>query len=158
MKLALAIRNRQRARKIDLRLLRRILKTLLAESLQIENAELGIHLIAAPEMARINQTYLHHEGSTDVITFDHSELETRNSKLETILHGELFICLDDAIAQARQFKTTWQSEVVRYLIHGVLHLLGHDDHAAAARHKMKREENRLLRQLAKEFPLARLAR
>ena len=72
------------------------------------------------------------------------------------LHGELYICLDDAIAQAKEFRTTWQSEVVRYVIHGVLHLLGHDDHAAAARRKMKREENRLLRHLAKEFPLASL--
>ncbi len=154
----LAIRNRQRARKVDLRLLRRIVKTLLSESLQIETAELCIHLVAATEMAHVNKAFLNHEGSTDVITFDHSELETRNSKLETILHGELFICLDDAIAQAKEFRTTWQSEVVRYLIHGILHLLGHDDHAAAARRKMKREENRLLRQIAKEFPLARLAR
>ena len=164
MKLALAIRNRQRARKVDLRLLRRIVKTLLAESLQIENAELGIHLIAAPEMTRINQTYLDHEGSTDVITFDHSfgvppsgGPGRVNAELQT-LHGELFICLDDALAQAKEFRTTWQSELVRYLIHGVLHLLGHDDHAAAARRAMKREENRLLRRLAKEFPLARLAR
>ena len=43
------------------------------------------------------------------------------------LHGELFICVDEAVAQAKEFKTSWQSEVVRYVVHGVLHLLGHDD-------------------------------
>jgi rRNA maturation RNase YbeY len=107
-------------------------------------------------MARINKTFLNHEGSTDVITFDYAELKTQNSKLKTVLHGELFICVDDAIAQAREFRTTWQSEVIRYLVHGVLHLLGHDDHAAAARRRMKREENRLLRRLAREFSLADL--
>ena len=62
------------------------------------------------------------------------------------------------MAQAKQFRTSWQSEVVRYAVHGVLHLLGHDDLRLAARRKMKREENRLVRRLAKEFPLARIAR
>jgi probable rRNA maturation factor len=42
------------------------------------------------------------------------------------LHGELFICLDDAVKQAREFRTTWQSELTRYVIHGLLHLCGHD--------------------------------
>jgi len=74
------------------------------------------------------------------------------------LHGELFICVDDAVAQAREFGTTWQSEIVRYLVHGVLHLRGHDDHDPAARRKMKREENRLLRGLDRRFDLSRLAR
>ena len=43
------------------------------------------------------------------------------------LHGEIFICVDEAVWQARKFRTSWQSEIVRYLVHGVLHLLGHDD-------------------------------
>ena len=54
--------------------------------------------------------------------------------------------------QAKQFKTTWQSEIVRYVIHGVLHLLGHDDRLAAARRRMKREENRLLAGFPESFP------
>ena len=65
--------------------------------------------------------------------------------------------MDEAILQARQFKTDWRSEVVRYVVHGVLHLLGHDDVRAAARRTMKREENRLVRVLAKRFTLAQLS-
>ena len=159
MKSALTIRSRQRARKVDLRLLRRIVKSLLAESFQIASYELDIHLVAAAEMARVNQTYLNHEGSTDVITFDYVERgNTSPSPVGRVrtLHGELFICLDDAIAQAKEFRTTWQSEVVRYVIHGVLHLLGHDDHRAAARRVMKREENRLHREIACRFALSKL--
>jgi probable rRNA maturation factor len=72
------------------------------------------------------------------------------------IHGELFICVDDAILQAKAFKTSWQSEVVRYIVHGVLHLLGHDDLKPALRRKMKREENRLVRLLAKRFLFAQL--
>ncbi len=67
------------------------------------------------------------------------------------LHGEIFICVDEAIAQARKYAPRWQSEIVRYVIHGILHLLGHDDSRPAARRRMKREENRLLRRLAGKF-------
>ena len=74
------------------------------------------------------------------------------------MHGELFICVDDAVAQAKQFKTSWQSEIIRCVVHGVLHLLGHDDLKPDLRRKMKREENRLVRLLAKRFSLAQLSR
>jgi len=150
--------NRQRARPINAHQLRQIIRTLLDDLLQLKAYELGITLVAAPEMARINRQFLQHEGSTDVITFDHSELGTRNLELGTNLHGELFICVDDAILQARRFRTTWQSELIRYVIHGVLHLLGHDDHDAPNRRAMKREENRLLRLFKTRFPLSHLAR
>jgi probable rRNA maturation factor len=145
------ISSRQRARKINAPLLKQITETLLAES-EIKEAELGVNLVAVREMILINETFLKHEGSTDVITFDYAVPEKRKC-----LHGELFICVDDAITQAKSFKTSWQSEIVRYIVHGVLHLLGHDDLRADLRRKMKREENRLLRSLAKKFSLAQIA-
>jgi probable rRNA maturation factor len=60
--------------------------------------------------------------------------------------------------QAREFRTTWQGELARYVIHGLLHLCGHDDLSPKPRRKMKREENRLLRAVSKQFLLSRLAR
>jgi rRNA maturation RNase YbeY len=68
----------------------------------------------------------------------------------------LYICLDTAMAQAKQFGTTGQSELVRYVVHGVLHLLGYDDLQPDLRRKMKRVENRLVRRLAGRFSLAQL--
>jgi probable rRNA maturation factor len=158
MSLNLSIRNRQRTRAVDVRLLRRMAKALLGKLLQVEQVELGISLVAAPEMTRLNETFLRHAGSTDVITFDYNEPSTFNPKPSTTLHGEIFICVDEAIAQARRFRTTWQSEVMRYLVHGMLHLRGHDDAKPAARRKMKREENRLLRLLASRFAFGKLSR
>jgi probable rRNA maturation factor len=152
----LVIANRQRSRKINSRLLKEIVGGLLTE-LEVTDAELGINLVAAREMALVNETFLKHTGSTDVITFDHRET-TRKSRRATTIHGELFICVDDAIAQAKEFKTNWQSEVIRYVVHGVLHLLGYDDLKPQLRRTMKREENRLVRLLAKRFALAQLAR
>ena len=162
------ISNRQRTRKINTRWLKQIVSALLSE-LKLEGAELGVQLVGAAEMARVNRQFLGHAGSTDVITFDHrsagdppaspfdhlnSSFVIRHSSLR--LHGELFICVDDAVAQAREFRTSWQSEVVRYAVHGVLHLLGHDDLKPALRRKMKCEENRLLRRLEQRFSLRKL--
>ncbi|HMP84558.1 MAG TPA: rRNA maturation RNase YbeY [Verrucomicrobiota bacterium] len=153
----LSIRNRQRARRIHTRLLRRIVEALLDSLPGVRGYELGIRLVGASEMARINWGFLNHEGSTDVITFDHSERAAVVGDDTIRLHGEIYVCVDDAVKQAREFKTAWQSEVVRYVVHGVLHLLGHDDMKAAARRKMKREENRLLGRLERRFRLSQLA-
>jgi probable rRNA maturation factor len=152
----LVVANRQRKKKINARVLKLIISDLLAE-LEITEAELGINLVAAREMALVNETFLKHAGSTDVITFDHREKSRRRDRA-TEIHGELFICVDDAIKQAKEFKTRWQSEVVRYVVHGVLHLLGYDDLKPALRRRMKREENRLVRLLTRRFSLAQLSR
>jgi probable rRNA maturation factor len=144
------IANRQRTKKINTRLLKQIAEELLAE-LKILETELGINLVAVPEMTLVNGKFLKHAGSTDVITFDYGD------KTEgTILTGEIFVCVDEAIVHAKKFKTRWQSEIIRYIVHGVLHLLGHDDLKSKLRNRMKREENRLLRSLSKKFSLAQI--
>jgi probable rRNA maturation factor len=148
--------NSQRTKKINTRLLKQITLELFKE-LKVAQAELGVRLVGAKEMARINWQFLQHEGSTDVITFDHIESKSKVRSPKSEVHGELFICVDDAILQARQFGTEWQSEVVRYVIHGILHLLGHDDLKPAPRREMKRAENRLVRLLAKKISFTQLS-
>ena len=91
----LVIANRQRKRKINLRRLRQIVSGLCAE-LGIPEITLGIHLVGASEMTRVNETFLRHAGSTDVITFDHSDPVTGLRPATSPLHGELFVCVDEA--------------------------------------------------------------
>jgi rRNA maturation RNase YbeY len=152
---AVTILNRQRRKRVDLALLRRITLALLGD-LGLESAELGIHLVAARQMAQVNWRYLRHEGSTDVITFNHDAGDGAEPGSDRQLYGELFVCVDDAAKQAGEFQTTWRSEIVRYVVHGVLHLLGHDDLEAGPRRKMKRAENRLVRRLEAAFPVSKL--
>ena len=161
----IAIASQQRAQRINLRLLKQIARALLAE-LEIEHADIGVCLVGAPEMTRLNETFLKHAGSTDVIAFDYSEAGRAGSPLPAdgahgvtrpTIHGEIFVCVDEAMVQARKFGTTWQSELVRYLVHGTLHLTGHDDRRPTVRRKMKREENRLLGKLSRRFALAQLS-
>jgi probable rRNA maturation factor len=168
-KMNITVANRQHVRKINLRLLKKFANALLAE-LDIEKAEIGICLVGAPEMTRLNETFIKHKGSTDVIAFDYRDNVGQASRLShskirkvrdrqdacPTLHGEIFVCVDEAVLQARKFDTSWQSEIVRYIIHGVLHLVGFDDSSAGARRKMKREENRRLREITRCFPLSKL--
>jgi len=154
----LLIHNRQRTRRIDLARLRKWTLAVLAAQPGLSTFELGLQLVGPAEMAAVNETFLNHSGSTDVITFDHADKPSTLRQPTPHLFGELFICLDDSVKQAREFRTSWQSELARYVIHGVLHLRGHDDLTPAARRKMKLEENRLLRALSQRFPLSRLAR
>lgn len=102
--------------------------------------EIGIHLVGPAEMARVNWDFLRHEGSTDVITFDHGSTARH-------LHGECFICVADAVVQAREWGTCWEEELGRYVIHALLHLAGHDDLEPVARRRMKRREEALTRAL-----------
>ena len=163
-KMNITIASRQRVREINLRLLRQIVKALLAD-LEIAKAQLEINLVATPAITRLNEKFLRHKGPTDVIAFDYTENVAQASRLHqsacsrdgcATLHGEILICVDEAVLQAQKFGVSWQLEVVRYVIHGILHLLGHDDLCAGARRKMKREENRLLRKLSHRFALSKL--
>ena len=148
----LLIANRQRVRRVDTRWLRGCAVALVEELLALPEYELGVQLLGAREMARVNQQFLEHAGSTDVITFSYAEPG------EARLHGEIFICVSEAVAQAAEWGTTWPAEVVRYLVHGVLHLRGFDDLEPAKRRVMKREENRLVERLARRFALSNLER
>lgn len=151
MSTALLFRNRQRARALNPVLLRQIGRHLMHEEFGLQEYELCFHLVGEKEMAKVNWQYLQHEGSTDVITFDLAEPGS------TALTGEIFISVPDAVKQAGEFGTTWQEELVRYIIHALLHLRGYDDLKPAARRVMKREENRLVKKVAALFPLRNLS-
>lgn len=168
------ILNRQHCRPIDSRWLRRMLKALLQELFGLHEFELGLNLITSREMARLNEQYLCHAGPTDVLAFDYSPSPAVSGKGprpgkptacgvaaaceagNPRLHGEIFICVEEAVAQAARFRTNWPCELTRYLVHGILHLRGFDDTNSAERRRMKREEDRLLRELQRRFVLSRL--
>jgi rRNA maturation RNase YbeY len=150
---------------VDLRRLRRLATTLLQDLLAANEFDLGICLVSATEITRLNETFLRHKGSTDVITFNYAEKggpvsgRSRGRDAHTApLHGEIFVCVDEAVSQARRFRTIWQSELVRYVVHGVLHLVGYDDRASRARRRMRAAEDALVRRLARQFVFRSLSR
>jgi probable rRNA maturation factor len=148
----LRLANRCRPRRVNLPFLRRLAQALLEDELGVLDYVLHVHLVTAAEITVLNETYLRHAGPTDVITFDYAA----DSRLAA-LHSDLFLCLDEAERLGRRFRSTWQVEVTRYLIHGLLHLRGYADGRRGWRKVMKRAEDRLLRRLARRFTLSRLA-
>ena len=148
---AVAVVNRQRLRPIVTPLLRRVARALLDDVLRWPDYDLSIVLLDNVAMARLNEQFLRHHGSTDVITFNYAENAGE-------IRSEIFISINDACDHAAHYRRPWPEEVVRYMVHGALHLAGHDDQRPAARRAMKREENRLLKALSRRFDLRKLER
>lgn len=143
------MRNLQRTHPCDTAALKAAGIHCLETLLKLKTYSAEVALVGPGRMAEINSSFLGHEGSTDVITFDYGQgYETLDDDSGLDLHGEIYICPGDAAAQSARFGTPWREEVLRYMAHGFLHLLGHDDLEPKARARMKRKENQLTRALA----------
>jgi len=109
----------------------------LKKELDLQINSLVINFVTETEITDLNEKYLGHYYSTDIITFDYSE-----DKKE--IDAEIFISVDDAESNARKYKVHFKNEVTRLIIHGILHLLGYDDQQKKDKIIMKRLENDLL--------------
>lgn len=69
----------------------------------------------------VNMKYLQHDYFTDIITFDYCE--------GNVLNGDLFISIDSVKENSEFYKTGFQDELNRVIVHGILHLIGYDDHS-----------------------------
>ncbi len=159
--MSLTVRSRQKSHLIDSSMVRRLAKWTLEitepdDISELIEHELGVFIIGAEEMAHLNYSKLKHEGATDVITLDYGEA-TSIPKRGPIL-GDLFICPTVAEENAKEFGTSCSHEVARYLIHGILHLRGYDDKKLASSKAMKREEDLLMSEALKHFPLSCLVK
>ena len=89
----------------------------------------------------INQKYLQHDYFTDIITFDYCEGKT--------LSGDLFISVDTVRENAIFYGTEFDDELNRVIVHGLLHLIGYDDHSEEDQKTMRSKENYYLAQREK---------
>jgi probable rRNA maturation factor len=129
---------------VDRRLLRRRALALL-RAVGRPEAELSVRLAPDAEIAGLNLRHRGREGPTDVLSF--SLLEGEHAAFGGPLLGDVVIGLGVAERQARAGGVCLDDEVARLLIHGLLHLLGHDHQAPAETRRMRAEETRLRRAL-----------
>ena len=92
-----------------------IRQTLIEEG---RSGEFSITLLGDQEMAELNARYLGRNAPTDVLAFS---MGTNELPL-----GDVYVCMDQASRQAREYKISLDEELVRLVVHGVLHVLGHD--------------------------------
>ena len=81
----------------------------------------------------VNMKYLQHDYFTDIITFDYCE--------GNVLSGDLFISVDSVRENSIEFGTDFEEELHRVIVHGVLHLIGYDDHTEEDKKVMRQKEN-----------------
>lgn len=94
-----------------------------------------------PKILEVNRTYLKHDYFTDIITFDYSNHRR--------ISGDMFISLDTVRTNAAQFAKSYDEELMRVVIHGVLHLIGINDKGPGEREIMEAHENEALAMLNK---------
>ena len=88
-------------------------------------------------LLEINKQYLDHDYYTDIITFD-------NSEDEALLEGDIYISVDRVTENAENFNTSFEVELRRVMVHGVLHLLGFDDTTDELKAQMRSKEDEYL--------------
>lgn len=81
----------------------------------------------------VNQRYLQHDYFTDIITFDYCEGD--------VLSGDLFISVDSVRENSVFYGTDFENELNRVIVHGLLHLIGYDDHTEEDIRTMREKEN-----------------
>ena len=106
-------------------------------------------------LLEMNKQYLDHDTYTDIITFDYSM--ENDAKIKSPLpplkrgniSGEIYISVDRVKENSKKFSKTFEDELHRVIIHGVLHLLGHGDKTKAAKEEMRKQEDLCLKALSK---------
>lgn len=98
--------------------------------------QISVIFCSDPYLLEINRKYLGHDYYTDIITFDYSEGDT--------ISGDLFISVDTVRSNADYYSADFKDELDRVIVHGVLHLIGYDDHTDEQTAEMRARENHYL--------------
>lgn len=88
------------------------------------------------EILRVNREFLQHDYYTDIITFDYSR--------RTRVAGDIFISLDTVKSNAEEYDKPYESELLRVIVHGLLHLCGINDKGPGEREIMEENEDKAL--------------
>ena len=128
----IAIANRQTTLPVDRRLLRRAVREVLAEE-GVASAEISLAIVDDATLQELHLRYLGEDSPTDVMSF---VLE----RTETTLEGEVVVSADTAQRAAKQYGAAATDELLLYVIHGTLHLIGYRDDTRPLRAKMSAKQ------------------
>ena len=127
---------------------KRLIRQWIQQAIEIEKKTLGeINYIFCSDkyLLHINKTFLNHDTLTDIVTFPIEQsfkqpLSSQPANKKAI-SGEIYISIERVKENAKKFNTTQKQELLRVMIHGVLHLCGYGDKSAAQQKKMRHKED-----------------
>jgi probable rRNA maturation factor len=134
--ITVTIANRQRKLPVDRRRLRRAVVQIVRDA-EIAAASISLAIVDDPTIARLHEQFLADPDPTDVLSF------VLESSAE-ILEGEVVASADTARACAPRYGCTPAEELLRYVIHGTLHLVGYDDTTPRKRAVMRKREKQYM--------------
>jgi probable rRNA maturation factor len=134
------VANPQEAVVIERARMRQIVQTVL-EGEDETDAEISLAFVDNPTIHQLNKRYLQHDEPTDVLSFPLSEPSARK------LQGELVIGVEVAKTQAEERGHAVDAELALYVIHGLLHMCGYNDHEQKDADQMSERERHYLRLL-----------
>src|SRR6056297_3542015 len=108
-----------------------LIKNWVLDSIDKENynpGEINFIFTSDSYLLNINKQYLSHYYLTDIITFNYC--------VDTIINGDIFISIDTVKNNSLQFGVSFEEELHRLMIHGILHLAGYDDHSDEEKEQM----------------------
>lgn len=129
------IRNLQKKVSVHPKKIKEIISRVLRKEKIVRKGEINICFISDTLIRRLNKKYLNKDSPTDVLAF-----EITNAKEKSGLHADILISTDTALRNAKIFKTTPAYELKLYSIHGLLHLLGYDDHSLKDQRVIREKE------------------
>jgi probable rRNA maturation factor len=114
-----------------------------AKSHSREIQQINFVLVSDDELLDINVSSLNHDYYTDIITFDYSE----GRKID----AEIYISTDRVMSNAKEFNSTFEDELLRVVVHGLLHIIGFKDFTIEQKSEMRHQENTLIHEYKKMF-------
>jgi probable rRNA maturation factor len=123
---------------------------LLLSYLNITTDELILHFVTEKKISDLHRHFFDDPSSTDCISIPIDAASSQGSGYHVL--GEIFVCPKVAMRYAKQHALKVQEELMRYVIHGLLHLIGYDDMTLKERRVMKKKEEECLQWLfSKKF-------
>ena len=122
--------------KIRRREITRWIRQMIIEHFNKKPGDISYIFCSDEEILKVNQQYLNHDFYTDIITFDYSEGD--------IISGDMFISLETVKTNSEQYKTDYDEELLRVMIHGILHLCGYGDKTSIEKKQMRKKEEEAL--------------
>jgi probable rRNA maturation factor len=142
--------NATRSTGLDFAALERTTEALLA-ALGESGSSVSLSFVRDPAIRRLNREHRGKDAPTDVLSFPLVEAGNAYAGAERLL-GDVVISIDTARRQAAGYDASLDREIERLLIHGLLHLLGHDHVESGERLRMETEERRLADAIGMPWP------